>query len=156
MREDFFYRVHVGTIELPPLREREGDLPLLIEHFYQKFIQKYDNPPPLSGRILDALINYQWPGNIRELQNTLQRYISSGKLDLMGTVMDNAPGSDAPVFELPEEPQDLKSSMHAFEKQVILRALEKNRWHREKAAQSLNIPRRTFFRKLKNLGIAAA
>jgi len=156
MREDFFYRVHVVTIELPPLREREGDLPLLIEHFYQKFIQKYDNPPSLSGRILDALINYQWPGNIRELQNTLQRYISSGKLDLMGTVMDNAPGSDAPVLELPEESQDFKSSMHALEKQLILRALEKNRWHREKAAQSLNIPRRTFFRKLKNLGIAAA
>ncbi len=156
MREDFFYRVHIVTIELPPLREREGDLPLLIKHFYQQFTQALDDPPPLNGKVLDALINYHWPGNIRELQNTLQRYISSRKIDFMGTPLEIEVQSCPDPLPLPDTPQDFQTAMQDFEKRLILHALEHHRWHREKAAQSLNIPRRTFFRKLKNLGIAAA
>ena len=71
MREDFFYRIHILPIYLPPLRERKDDLPLLVDHF----LQMYDrNHPPLPGHVAESLLNYDWPGNVRELQNVLHRY----------------------------------------------------------------------------------
>jgi transcriptional regulator with PAS, ATPase and Fis domain len=156
MREDFFYRVQIITIELPPLRDRHGDLPLLIEHFYHQFSQGHDDPPPLSGELFDALINYPWPGNVRELQNTLQRYISTKRLDFMCIPTGSSQDSDPAPSLLPDTPQDHSTAMQEFEKRLIVRALEQNIWHREKAAQSLKIPRRTFYRKLKNLGLFSA
>ena len=81
MREDFFYRIHILPIYLPPLRERKDDLPLLIDYF----LQLHDkNHPPLPGNIVEALLNYDWPGNIRELQNVLHRYMTLKRLDFAG------------------------------------------------------------------------
>ena len=154
MREDFFYRVHIVAIELPPLRDRKEDLPLLVEHFYHEFARHHEKPPPLTGKLQDHLAEYHWPGNVRELQNTLHRYITSGNIDFMGTSLEKpAPASLSYETELDAAPEDYKSAMEGFEKQLILRSLKAHRWHREKAAESLGVSRRTFFRKLKNLGI---
>ncbi len=88
-------------------------------------------------------MNYHWPGNLSELQNTLQRYISTKRLDFMriptGCNQDNDPRPNL----LPDTPQDHRTDMQEFEKRLIVRALEQNNWHWEKAAQSLKIPRRT-------------
>jgi len=81
MREDFFYRIHILPIYLPPLRERKDDLPLLVDHF----LHLHDkNHPPLPGNVAEALSNYDWPGNIRELQNVLHRYLTLKVLDFAG------------------------------------------------------------------------
>lgn len=158
MREDFFYRIHVVNIKVPPLRERSDDLPLLIDHFYNRFAKDDNAPPPITGQLYKSLLSYHWPGNVRELQNTLHRYITTGKVNFMGTSIAAkadevaCPVEDESLYQI----QDFKSALEAFEKQYIVRALENSQWHRERAAAHLNIPRRTFFRKLKILGINTA
>ena len=159
MREDFFYRIHIIPISLPPLRERKEDIPLLIESFMEKLgDSKKDSPLPLPLKALDAMHHYHWPGNIRELQNTIHRYITLNKLDLMetpiptpeqtGKLPENFP---EPIFD--DEEMDYKTLLEKFEKKLFLHVLEKHKWHRERAAASLGLPRRTFFRKLAKAGI---
>ncbi len=148
MREDFFYRIHVIPIHLPPLRERRDDLPLLIEHFLTQFAGS-EPPPKIDGKILGSLYNYHWPGNVRELQNVLQRYLTLKTLDFMGPA--------APEVKMPDPIRDdadtlgpsLEEIMERLEKQVILRNLEKNQWNKSKTAAELKINRKTLFRKLK-------
>ena len=72
MREDFFYRIHILPIHLPPLRERKEDLPLLVEHFMKRYGGKR-SVPPLTGKLMEKLHHYDWPGNVRELQNVIVR-----------------------------------------------------------------------------------
>jgi len=151
IREDFFYRIHIIPIQLPALRQRKEDLPLLIDHFLkQEYTDKH--PPRIPGQVLDALLNYHWPGNVRELQNVLHRYVTLGQLDFL------EPQPTPPVETvLPDGGQaDLgyQAAMTGFEKKLFIKALEKHRWHREKAAASLGLSRRTFFRKLKKLGLS--
>ena len=83
MREDFFYRIYILPITLPPLRERKEDIPLLIDHLLEQYAENQEKPHiPIEVR--EALENYNWPGNVRELQNMLHSYITLGKLDFMG------------------------------------------------------------------------
>ena len=76
MREDFFYRIHIIPIHLPPLRERKEDIPLLIEHFMQNYPPPSKNLPKITIRVMEALTSYDWPGNVRELINTMHRYLT--------------------------------------------------------------------------------
>lgn len=156
MRKDFFYRIHIIPISLPPLRERKEDIPLLIEHFMKEYgnSEHSASPLPLPLKAQNAMFNHHWPGNIRELQNTIQRYITLNQLAFME--------SDTPTEKLPDKIQesmhemegsDYKNQLENFERRIFLNALEKNQWHREKAATSLGLPRRTFFRKLAKIGI---
>lgn len=156
IREDFFYRIHIIPIQLPALRERKEDLPLLIDHFLKQEYQGKQQPH-IPGNILDAMLGYRWPGNVRELQNVLHRYVTLGQLDfvdpqvpLNGELAPEGGGQEG------ERWQGYQAAMEAFEKQLFIKALEHHRWHREKAAASLGLPRRTFFRKLKKLGITSA
>jgi len=151
IREDFFYRIHIIPIYVPPLRERKEDLPLLIDHFMKTGPNKPKKTPVITGKTLDALFNYDWPGNVRELKNTLERYITLNKIDFMtsNTFLAKEPDTLADSLNSSDLP-DHRSAMASYEKKLIIRALEQNRWHREKAAKCLVIPRRTFFRKLKN------
>ena len=151
IREDFFYRIHIIPIYVPPLRERKEDLPLLIDHFMKTGPNKPKKTPVITGKTLDALFNYDWPGNVRELKNTLERYITLNKIDFMtsNTFLAKEPDTLADSLNSSDLP-DHRSAMASYEKKLIIRALEQNRWHREKAAKCLGIPRRTFFRKLKN------
>jgi len=159
MRKDFFYRIHIIPMTLPPLRERKEDIPLLIEYFMKKFADsENDSPSSLPLKTQNALYSYHWPGNIRELQNTIHRYITLNKLDFMETPI---PSSEYPDERLEnilkptinDENMNYKTLLEKFEKKLFLHALEKHQWHRERAAASLGLPRRTFFRKLAKVGL---
>ncbi|BBO85950.1 hypothetical protein DSCO28_65160 [Desulfosarcina ovata subsp. sediminis] len=152
IREDFFYRIHIIPIQLPPLRERKEDLPLLIDHFLK---QEHGGhyPRRIPGHVLDTLLNYHWPGNIRELQNVLHRYVTLGQLDLLEPQNQQPIETAVPDAGQGESWQGYQAAVDGFEKSLFLKALEQHRWHREKAAASLGLPRRTFFRKLKKLGL---
>lgn len=155
MREDFFYRIHIIPINLPPLRNRKDDIPLLIQHFLKIF--KYDDrkTSALTPQVMKALQEYDWPGNIRELQNVLQRLMTIKHLDL-DVILDNFIVETDEQFPLPKNSSSekgLKSLIRVYEKQLILTALKKNRWHRLKSASDLNINRKTLFKKMKQHGI---
>jgi len=154
IREDFFYRIHVISITVPPLRDRKEDIPLLIDHFlrlYGKGKQRSDIP----SRIMQSLLAYHWPGNVRELQNVLRRYFAVKRLDLMspiGTEPDYSNGN--PGENLDPEDLNFHHTMEKFQKNVILRALEQSNWHKGRAASLLDIDRKTLFRKMRSLGIS--
>jgi len=149
MREDFFYRIHIIPITLPPLRERKDDLPLLIEHFLSIYASS-ENMPSLDGKVLGMLYNYDWPGNVRELQNVLQRYITLKTLDFMSTsVPKSLVTDDFDSIDIQENVESLSQSMDKFEKKIIRIVLEKNQWRKSKTAELLNVNRKTLFRKMK-------
>jgi len=154
MREDFYYRVHIIPIALPPLRERKEDLPLLIDHFLSRFAPGKDRPA-ITGSLLERFSQYHWPGNVRELQNVLSRYVTLETIDFMDAGdqprMSHAPASlPAPQVD---GGQGLSAMIDAFEKQAILSALEKTRWHKIKAAELLGIHRKTLFTKMRAHGL---
>jgi PAS domain S-box-containing protein len=152
MRSDFFYRVHVVPIHLPPLRERKEDIPLLVEHF----LKAYDRNirPRLTPAVLDKLTAYDWPGNVRELQNAIYRFVALKRLDLANgspaPANPPAPAAAGPDAPLPPE---LPAALASFERQWILRALEQHRWNRTRTAQHLGIGLRTLQRKMRTHGI---
>ena len=153
IREDFFYRIHIIPIHLPPLRERQEDIPLLIEYFINSF-GKGKPIPPLTGKMLDALLTHRWPGNVRELQNVLYQYIVLNKFDLAESPTPSEAGLMASnEATIPDSGKNFQTAMENFEKKLITRALEKNRWHREKTASHLGLAPRTFYRKMKKFGL---
>ena len=149
MRSDFFYRVHVIPIHLPPLRKRKEDIPLLAEHFFKAYDRKIR--PTLTARVMDTLMNYGWPGNVRELQNVLYRFVTLKRLDLSG----NTPlPALAPVAdEVDSAATGLTEIVAAFEKRHIAAALAEHRWNRTRTAKALGIGLRTLQRKMKAHGI---
>lgn len=151
MREDFFYRIRILPIRLPPLRERKDDIPLLIDHFLSTLTKGDEASRHLPVRVRDAMENYDWPGNVRELRNVLHTYLTLGKLDLMGelSVTETAAATDLP----PVNGKGLRQRMDALEKQMILDALETARWHRGRAAAALQLNYKTLQRKIKAHGI---
>ncbi len=151
LREDFYYRIHIIPITIPPLRERKEDIPLLIEHFQNLFETK-TRPQLIPAQVLDALRAYDWPGNVRELQNTLQRYFMLGKLDFM-----QQPG---PVFQQARPPAAgpdgrgrLEPALQACEKAIISETLDRHLWRRGQTANALGINRKTLFLKMKEHGL---
>ncbi len=154
MREDFFYRIRILPIQLPPLRERKEDIPLLIDHFLSTISNgKEGDRPHLPVRIREAMETYSWPGNVRELQNVLHTYITLGKLDLMGQLAAAADDAQAVTEFAFSADGGLRERMDALEKKMILRALEAARWHRGRAAESLRLNYKTLQRKMKAHGI---
>ncbi len=153
IREDFFFRIHVFTITVPPLRERKDDIPLLVDHFVKRF-NSGESLPVIPGEIMEILYNYDWPGNVREFQNVLQRYLSGQPLNfidsLKGKSLKTKVISDV---EITQENQEIREVMEDFEKKLILNVLEQHRWNKSKAASTLGIPRRTLYRKMEKYGI---
>ncbi len=153
IREDFFYRIHIIPINLPPLRDRKDDLPLLIEHFLTMYA-KNDETPKMDGKMLAQLYVYEWPGNVRELQNVLQRFVTLKTLDFMArTVPDEKSTPVGGHADKPMQGEFLSDIMNRLEKKVLMAALGKNRWHRNNTARQLGIDRKTLLRKMKKLGI---
>ena len=146
MREDFFYRINVIAIEVPPLRERKEDIPLLIEHVLAQF-SGAEQPPILPGRILESLYQRDWPGNIRQLQNVLQRYLTLGDLRAHDDIHEDR--ADETPHSVHMEKMELRDALGRFEKQFIQQVLKQSGGHRKNTAGSLGIPLRTLQRKLK-------
>ena len=153
MREDFYFRINVFPIEMPTLRERPQDISLLIDHFLEKF-SSADKPLSIPPAVREALKNYAWPGNVRELQNTIQRFAATGNFSFF-TPTAALGGNLLELNELSSHPPSsgLHSEMEAFERQVILKVLEHNRWRRGQSAAMLKIDRKTLLRKMKRYGI---
>lgn len=152
MRADFFYRLNVVPIHVPPLRERKEDIPLLVDHYLEKY-GKASGKTKLPAKIMDALCNYDWPGNIRQLQNVLQRYTTLNHFDFSEIIADFPEDSSLLDDEEKSGEMDFKMAVENLEKRLIRRALEKTRFHKANAAQILNLPRRTLFRKIKEYGL---
>lgn len=150
LREDFFYRINIIQINLPPLRDRLEDLPLLVYHFLEKF-GKGANFPSIPSAVMDRLMSHSWPGNIRELQNAVHRYVTMGKIEL--PTMEVLSETEEDFFDEPGAGTDLKNALKNFEKRHILKVLESNKWQKGRTASLLGVHRKTLFRKLKELGI---
>ncbi|MBC2711460.1 MAG: sigma 54-interacting transcriptional regulator [Desulfosarcina sp.] len=153
MREDFFYRIRILPIQLPPLRERKEDIPLLIDHFLSKLTKGNEGPRHLPVRVREAMETYSWPGNVRELQNVLHTYITLGKLDLMGQISVTAGEEQGVTDTTFLNGEGLRQRMDALEKKMILGALEAARWHRGRAAEALQLNYKTLQRKMKAHGV---
>lgn len=140
MRKDFFYRIQVIQIQLPPLRDRKQDIPLLVEHFLRKMKASCDMTT-VPGRTMDILMEYDWPGNVRELRNVLQRYVALGHVEFL------APSSDPDTAPITTE-INLREAIQELEKSLIAKALHLTDGNRTQAAKMLGISRRALFRKM--------
>jgi transcriptional regulator with PAS, ATPase and Fis domain len=155
MRKDFFYRINVIAITVPPLRERREDIPLLAEHFLKQY-GKSNTPQVLPGRIVELLYHHDWPGNIRQLQNVLQRYLAFKRLMFDDDIHEKEPGErGALVSEVIEHKQvGLREIMEDVEKEIIAEVLAQNHGNKSKTAEMLRIPRRTLGRKMEKYQIS--
>ncbi len=157
MREDFFYRVNIIPIKLPPLRKRKEDLPLLIEHFLSKY-GKEIAIPPMDKKVMDVFHNYDWPGNVRELRHALDRYVTLNDCNFLDSlVVTPTPqknyGIKANDMAMDNTERSLPDMVDDIEKQIISRALEGNRWKKSKTASDLGIHRKTLFTKMKKYNL---
>ena len=153
MREDFFYRIHIIPIYLPPLRERKEDIPLLIDHFVNAH-QESKQRHLITGTMLDEMISHDWPGNVRELQNVLHRFFTLDRLDLTRPQSITRSMITDSAGHLSESDENIyHKALEDFERSLFSKALNQNQWHREKAAKTLGLPLRTFYRKMKRLGL---
>ena len=155
MREDFYYRIHVLPILLPPLRDRLEDLPLLVEHFLGR-MDRAKAVRSLPSRVMEAFGRYDWPGNVRELQNAIQRYVTLGRLDLAHASLEPDPDEGGAPESLREgfEDLNLRNALASFERRLLRRHLDRYRWQRSQVAARLGISRKTLFRKMKALGLS--
>jgi transcriptional regulator with GAF, ATPase, and Fis domain len=160
-REDLYYRLNVIPVEVPPLRERKVDIPLLADFFLERLASRFEEDQKiLSKEALDILVSYDWPGNIRELENIMEQVavMSEGinitaediPLNISG---DSAPSSDF-VFNPLENKISFNEAVDNYQKVLILDALRKTDWVKAKAAKLLQMNRTTLVEKIKKLGIS--
>jgi DNA-binding NtrC family response regulator len=159
-REDLYYRLNVIPVALPPLRDRREDIPLLVQHFLQKFCAEQGRPVmTVSQTAMRLLMTYAWPGNVRQLENAMERAVAlSGTRtqieasDLPGDLHQATDASDLlPGLSLPEEGLDFDAFISKIEHEVIRRALERTGGNKAAAASVLNLKRTTLVEKLKRL-----
>ncbi|MGA3371672.1 MAG: sigma 54-interacting transcriptional regulator [Terracidiphilus sp.] len=157
-RLDFFFRINAVTIDLPPLRDRTVDLPMLIDYFLNLHGKAFHRvPKPLSREVTRLMQRYEWPGNIRQLENMIRSYILIGSEEaLAAELVPSAPVSPARLnteIDL-ASPVSLKEITRAatqdLERQIILKVLEANGWSRRKTAKWLNISYRSLLYKLQD------
>jgi DNA-binding NtrC family response regulator len=157
-REDLYYRLNVISIKLPPLRDRREDIPLLVKHFLEKFGEGRAIQATQSA--MRALMAYRWPGNVRQLENAVERAVAlSGDRstiddrDLPPEIRSAAEDANPAVHEFPEDGLDLPAYLGSIERDLIGRALDRTQGNRNKAADLLRIKRTTLVEKLKRIGV---
>jgi DNA-binding NtrC family response regulator len=155
-REDLYYRLNVIPIHVPPLREKKSDIPLLVHHFLDHFNKsKKKKIKGMTNETLERLLQYDWPGNARELENTIERLVILldndviTPQDLPEKFQNLSPGDFSKGVEIPEEGISLDIAVNEFEKKLILQALIKTGWVKNKAARLLNLNRTTLIEKIK-------
>ena len=157
-REDLYYRINVVPIYVPPLRKRRNDIPDLARHFMEEFASKVSNRvTDISPEAVDFLMSYNWRGNVRELENAIERAMVLADGDtILPEHLPLPPGMGISQGSHPAEPRSgtLTEQMDTFEKQLVLEALEQKRWVRSKAAAALGIPRPTLNYKMAKHNIA--
>lgn len=155
-REDLYYRLSVVTIDVPPLRERREDVPLLAQHFAKQFSDRYAIPGLfLTDEALEKLAQYNWPGNVRELQNVIERVSVLARTDKIGAeelppeIRVSLSRIANISLKLPEEGIDLEQ----VEKEILLQALERHSWNQSQAARYLNISRKTLIYRMEKFAL---
>jgi len=158
-REDLFYRLNVVRLEVPPLRERRADIPLLVDHFLARFRNDLGkNVRRVSEEALDLLVGYAWPGNVRELENLIERAVILTDDDVIQakalppTIVSMPHASDDGAID-PDEDLALKPARQAFEAEIIRKALARTAGNRTHAAKLLEISHRALLYKIKDYGI---
>src|SRR5687767_2204892 len=156
-REDLYYRLNVIPIHLPPLRDRRDDIPVLAQHFLEKFAPGAQIQ--ISQVAMRVLMAYPWPGNVRQLENAVERAVTLGSgrkeidvVDLPPEIQDVPQPMSTPFVEFPEEGLDLPAYLTSIERDLIQRSLERTGGNRNRAAELLRIKRTTLVEKLKRLG----
>jgi two-component system, NtrC family, response regulator AtoC len=167
-REDLYYRLNAATIVVPPLRERRDEIPYLVESFVEQFCKENRIPKrKIEPGAMDILVRYNWPGNIRELKNTMERAVVisdaetittdslTSKLTTDSDYVESFSGTGvgATITSSPTVTGDIKDVVAAYEKDIIVNALKRSDWNQTKAADLLNLPRRTLVSKIKKYGI---
>ena len=159
-RQDLYYRLNVIQIRLPPLRERREDIPLLVEHFLRKFAAEHARPvTEIEAAAMSALTAYDFPGNVRELENIIERAVtlsSEGRItaDTLPDLRGGGGRGGRAAQDLPIEGVNLEREVESFERTLILRALERTQGNRTEAAKLLGISFRSMRYRLSKLGIA--
>ena len=154
-REDLYYRLNVVTIKIPPLRERKEDIPPLIDHFIEKFARENGKEiEGISGEARDLLLKYDYPGNVRELENIIERAVVIAR-DSLITIEDLPFGEEAWQFDREMRKADglLKSTIEELERKMIIEAMEKAEHHQTRAAEILGISERMLRYKLKKYNL---
>jgi DNA-binding NtrC family response regulator len=163
LREDLYYRLNAFTLQLPPLRERKEEIPLLLKQFMGLWADRYARPPlPMSQLFFDACNRYSWPGTVRELENLIRRYLILGEEALVLSELEangRAPirSHGAPAAPTGAQSGDLKSLVRGLkgeaEAEAITRALEQTNWSRKEAARLLNISYKALLYKIRQYGL---
>ena len=159
-REDLYYRLNVIPVQVPPLREHREDIPILVQHFVERFCREQTpprTPPTVAQEAMRRLMSYGWPGNVRQLENVIERAIAltPGRVQIE---VDDLPADVRQVAEagephtwFPEEGVDLEAHISAIELALIKQSLERTGGNKRRAAELLNIKRTTLVEKLKRL-----
>jgi len=159
-RQDLFYRINVVNLQLPPLRERRGDIEDLASYFLEYYNRKYNcRTRPVSAELLGTLRKYHWPGNIRELENLIKRYVILGTEDVLtNDLMAREPESYTPEINV-DGPISLKKvtrqATRELERKIILKVLQAHHWNRKQAARALSISYRALLYKIRDAGLPA-
>jgi two-component system, NtrC family, response regulator AtoC len=166
LREDLYYRLNAFTLQLPPLRDRKEEIPILLKQSMTRMAERYARPPlPLSPQLLEACQSYSWPGNLRELNNFLKRYLILGDEHLAAAELQprndgNGGASHSESAKTGDTGGGLKSLARSAkdeaEGEAIRQALEQTNWNRKQAAALLQISYKALLYKIRQYGIAEA
>jgi two-component system response regulator AtoC len=161
-RQDLYYRINVLKVSMPALRDRATDIPVLIEYFFHFYNEKYNcRARPLSQHALSQMQAYHWPGNIRQLENLMKRYVIVGSEEVLTsemTVREERSFLDPDIqFDGPVYLKKItRQAVRELEAKIILKVLEANHWNRKQAARALRISYRALLYKMQNSGLASA
>ena len=157
-REDLFYRLNVVRVEMPPLRDRRDDIPLLAQHFLNRATEAAGEPERgFSDRAMELLVNYDWPGNVRELENEIERAVALS--DAGATVTTECLSDRIRTVQVAIRPPrpgtrlSLKNMVEDVEKRVILQVLNENRWNKSRTAKALGLSRQGLLKKIARFGL---
>ena len=166
LREDLYYRLNAFTLQVPPLRERKEEIPILLKHFMGHMAERYARPPlPLSPTLLEACQEYSWPGNLRELNNFVKRYLVLGDEKLaIHELTPKSDGGGAPFDPTPRNGAESSGGLKSLsrnakdeaEAEAIAKALDETNWNRKQAAVLLKISYKALLYKIRQYGIAEA
>ncbi len=161
-RHDLYYRINVLKVSMPALRERAGDIPVLANYFFQLYNEKYNcRARPLSQHALSQMQAYHWPGNIRQLENLMKRYVIVGSEEVLTSEMsarEERSYLDPDIqFDGPIHLKKItREAVRELEAKIILKVLEANHWNRKQTARALRISYRALLYKMQNSGLASA
>lgn len=157
-RNDLYYRINGVCLRIPPLRERREDIPLLVKFFIEKHAKRFDRPRPSpTSESIARLCGHEWRGNVRELENMVMKILAIGNEEI--ALADLSRRSSTASQRNPSDGHSLKAAARAAsreaERELILKALERTRWNRKRAAQDLQVSYKSLLYKLKQIGLPA-